>query len=398
MSLHIAFVNVAADGHVAPTLTVVRELVRRGHRVTYPCTPRTARAVAESGADVLVHPEPRVPADVLGDRVEDVSIGAFERSLGALEAMIAHFDRDHPDVVVHDMLAKPPGQALGRRYGVPTLTTFPTFASNERFSLLDAVSRRSGLDRTTTGPLLRARVYRFMAEHDLTCTTVEEFLGFVPEFGLVFLPRSYQLFGSSFDRRYAFVGPCLGDRALQGTWTPPATGRPLLLVSTSTVGRATSDFLRRCVEAWADLPWNVIMSVGAASLPEVPPNVEVRDGVPQSAVLRRADVLLCQAGMGATMQALANGVPVVTAPVTAEQGLVAERACDLGVGLRVDPRRDSAEVVRETVRSAAVDCRVASSVRSLRKEIDSCGGAARAADEIEMFRARHPTRPRRGST
>lgn len=398
MSLHIAFVNVPADGHIAPTLTVVRELVRRGHRITYPCTPGSARAVAGSGADVLVHPEPRVPADAPGDGGEDVAIGAFERSLGALDAMLAHFDRDHPDVVVHDMLAKPPGQALGRRYGVPTLTTFPTFASNERFNLLDAVSLRGGLDRTATGPRLRARVYRFMAEHDLTRCTVEEFLGLVPEFGLVFLPRSYQIFGPSFDRRYAFVGPCLGDRGIQGTWSPPAADRPLLLVSTSTVDRATSEFLRRCAEAWAELPWHVVMSVGAASLPEVPSNVEVQDGVPRQAVLRHADVLLCQAGMGATMEALANGVPVVTAPVTAEQGLVAERACDLGVGLRVDPWHDSAEVVREAVRTVAADRRVAENVRSLRAEIGSCGGAARAADEIETFRARRPTRPRRGST
>jgi UDP:flavonoid glycosyltransferase YjiC (YdhE family) len=38
MKKHIAVINIPAYGHVNPTLAVVRELVNRGHRVTYVTT------------------------------------------------------------------------------------------------------------------------------------------------------------------------------------------------------------------------------------------------------------------------------------------------------------------------------------------------------------------------
>jgi macrolide glycosyltransferase len=48
---HIAMFSIAAHGHVNPSLEVIRELVARGHRVTYAVPPLFAEKVAE--------PEPR---------------------------------------------------------------------------------------------------------------------------------------------------------------------------------------------------------------------------------------------------------------------------------------------------------------------------------------------------
>ncbi|MDX6364284.1 MAG: hypothetical protein QOC85_3294, partial [Streptomyces sp.] len=39
---HIAMFSIAAHGHVNPSLDVVRELVARGHRVTYAIPPSFA--------------------------------------------------------------------------------------------------------------------------------------------------------------------------------------------------------------------------------------------------------------------------------------------------------------------------------------------------------------------
>ena len=43
--MHFAFICLPAAGHVNPTLPVVAELVRRGHRVTYATSERYAKAV-----------------------------------------------------------------------------------------------------------------------------------------------------------------------------------------------------------------------------------------------------------------------------------------------------------------------------------------------------------------
>jgi UDP:flavonoid glycosyltransferase YjiC (YdhE family) len=43
--------SIAAHGHVNPSLEVIRELVARGHRVTYAIPPAFAEKVAATGAE-----------------------------------------------------------------------------------------------------------------------------------------------------------------------------------------------------------------------------------------------------------------------------------------------------------------------------------------------------------
>ena len=47
---HILFNPLPAYGHVTPTLAVVRELIERGHKVTFATTEEHADAVAATGA------------------------------------------------------------------------------------------------------------------------------------------------------------------------------------------------------------------------------------------------------------------------------------------------------------------------------------------------------------
>jgi UDP:flavonoid glycosyltransferase YjiC (YdhE family) len=50
-----------------------------------------------------------------------------------------------------------------------------------------------------------------------------------------------------------------------------------------------------CIQAFADLPWHVVMSIGsrvdAASLQSVPPNFEVRSLFPQLAIQIKSTVV-----------------------------------------------------------------------------------------------------------
>ncbi len=62
MSSHIAFFNVPAVGHVYPTLAVVAELVRRGHRVTYTTIEKRRPVIEATGATALTYRSLR-PAD-----------------------------------------------------------------------------------------------------------------------------------------------------------------------------------------------------------------------------------------------------------------------------------------------------------------------------------------------
>jgi len=51
--VHVAIVAASAPSHMHPHLAVVRELVRRGHRVSYVVGHHLAHLAAETGADVV---------------------------------------------------------------------------------------------------------------------------------------------------------------------------------------------------------------------------------------------------------------------------------------------------------------------------------------------------------
>ncbi|MFJ8187105.1 hypothetical protein [Streptomyces sp. NPDC096105] len=67
---HVAVFNVPMHGHVIPTLAVVRELVDRGHRVSYAVTAEFADGVHAAGATPVLYDAP--PA---GEAPEDMAEG-----------------------------------------------------------------------------------------------------------------------------------------------------------------------------------------------------------------------------------------------------------------------------------------------------------------------------------
>ncbi|MGO4425857.1 glycosyl transferase, partial [Streptomyces sp. MCAF7] len=50
---HIAMVGIPAVSHVLPSLEIIRELVTRGHRVTYANDPAVADLIAATGAELV---------------------------------------------------------------------------------------------------------------------------------------------------------------------------------------------------------------------------------------------------------------------------------------------------------------------------------------------------------
>lgn len=98
---HFAFVNMPAVGHVNPTLALVAELVRRGHRVTYAVGPKLVPAAARAGAEPLVLPtEIRLPQQS-GGIVESLLRFYVEDARECLPQLVAHFESDPPEVVCY---------------------------------------------------------------------------------------------------------------------------------------------------------------------------------------------------------------------------------------------------------------------------------------------------------
>ena len=143
-------------------------------------------------------------------------------------------------------------------------------------------------------------------------------------------------------------------------------------------------FYKKCIEAFANTKYQVIMSVGnlinVEDLGAIPDNITISRFVDQIAVLSQADVFLTHCGMNSVNESLYFGVPLVMYPQTSEQQGVAERVSQLEAGLklkRADPASIS-EAVRKILSEPKYRrnaCRIAESFRK-------CPGAKGAADKI----------------
>ena len=392
MKKHFAFINIPAAGHINPTAPLVEELLRRGHRISYACKREAVAPIEEAGARIVDLPfeMPPVPAAAKGFTAE--SMGTMFRFLldntrRCLPLLIEHFQQDRPDVVCFDMMTFM-GRMLADKLGVPQVALHPSFSSNEKFSLREKMLP-ADIDMSPFADFGR-QVQELATEHGLELAP--GFMGDegVAELNLSFVPRTFQLEADTFDDRFHFLGPMLGQRAEQ-EWQPRDPDSPLLFISLGTAFNQRPEFYRMCFEAFGDSPWHVAMSIGGnvepAEIGPVPDNFDVRESFPQLAVLRKATAFLSHTGMNSTMESLYYGVPLVAVPQMPEQGLNADRVQELGLGRRLETEEVTTEQLRTTVDEVAHDAGIRARLAEMQSELRECGGAVAGADALEAYLA-----------
>lgn len=121
---HIAVFNVPMHGHVNPTLGVVEELVRRGHRVTYAVTEEFVHQVKAAGAEPVLYPDSGDGSEAPEEMGEGFA-RVVDTALASLPALTRAFDRDRPDLVLCDVYAFA-GLLLAASRQTPVVVASPT--------------------------------------------------------------------------------------------------------------------------------------------------------------------------------------------------------------------------------------------------------------------------------
>lgn len=339
MKKHIAFLNIPAAGHVTPTLAVVEELVRRGHKVSYLAADGFAEKIASTGAEVIPYTTTLDPRTIAPTGAEDwlarVLLGAVREAAATAPTLEAHFGDDLPDCLVYDISMQFLGRVMSRKLGVPGIQLYPVLASHQYFS--EAEGAAEGMFGQLTCEL-RA----FADAHGLRDVTLEELMADAPR-NISFMPREFQSDADSFpEDRYTFVGIPLRESDLQGTWRP-SSDKPVVLISLGTTFNTQPEFFAMCAKAFEGLPWHVVIAAGPGvdleAVGELPPNAEIHTWLTLQAVLEHAGAFVCHGGAGNTMNALYAGVPLVSVPHNGDSEMIAARTGELRLGRVLPPRR-----------------------------------------------------------
>jgi MGT family glycosyltransferase len=383
---HIAMVGIPIVSHVLPSLAVLRELVARGHRVTYANDPAVAGLTATTGAEFRPCLSRLPVADNNWPKDPVATMGLFlDDAMRALPQLRAAYDQDPADLYLYDIGAYA-ARALAETQRRPLLQLSPTFVAWDGYEQDVAAHLRQlpGADA------YRARFAGWLADCGASTTDVDAFSG-PPERALALIPRAMQPHADRVDTdRVTFVGPCFNTAPNDETWTRPADARRVLLVSLGSAYTRRPEFYRQCLAAFGDLPGrHVVLQIGKYTDPSelgtVPPNVEVHPWVPQRAILEQADAFVTHAGMGGCGEAIMAGVPMIAVPQGAEQFMNADRLVELGVARRVDTADATAVTLRSALEYVITDPEVARRSAQLRSAARAEGGTARAADLVERM-------------
>jgi len=190
-----------------------------------------------------------------------------------------------------------------------------------------------------------------------------------------------------FPANVRLVGTPVGDEAPPATFSTrgPDDGRPLVLVSLSTLEQGQATLMDRILAALASLPVRALVTLGPAldrSRFTSPRNVALETFVPHGSLLPHAAAVVSQCGLGTVMKALAHGVPLVCIPLVGDQPENAARIQTLGAGVRLPADADPARI-RRAIERVLTDPAFRGSAQRVAGAIAGEDPVKAAVDEIE---------------
>ena len=401
---HLAFFSFPGVGHINPMLGPAAALAERGHRVTFFVAEQFAHLLRDSAAEVLPYHSDFPAAVTKVDSADDavtMIIDLMREGFAPLETALERLSGDRPDLVVHDTISGNAARVLARAWDLPLVESCPVFIENDDDEIPGAPQppddhpAATGFDHQDPrlarfGEEFGAGVAALLTRHGLDPRLATDSLSAAgDEPRLVYIPQAFHYGSETFGPRYLFVGPTADCAALEGHWSPPGDGLPVVLISLGTSMSKDLGFFIGCIEAFRGKPWHVVLTLGRgadlAALGELPPNVEAHNWMPHPSVLKHATALVCQAGMGSVLEALRYEVPVVAVSHSGETLANAHRVAQLGLGRHIPVAEASGEAIYAAVESLAVDDSLTARLALMAKEIEQAGGAPAAADALEAL-------------
>ncbi len=382
----IVFFCIPAHGHTNPTLSVVKELVSRGHQVWYYSYYIMRDKIEAAGAvfvscDDYDMEQKLTPEDAI--RVgKDLAFSTkilVDTTLALDDEVCADMEKMQPDCIVADSMAVW-GKAVALKLGIPFVSSTTTFAFNQHSAKIMKQSIGDLFKMIFSMPKISKDIKRLQDKGYPIKSVLDIIQNDDKTHTVVYTSPEFQPCADTFSDKYAFVGPSIR----QATDEIEKTKEKLIYISMGTVNNNLLPLYKQFVAAFMSTDYQVIMSVGNLVSPEefgdLPEHISVYKSVDQIAVLEKADVFFSHCGMNSVNESLYFGVPLVMLPQTSEQGGVAGRVLALGAGIKLEKK--TAASILEAANLVMNDASYAKNAAVIAEGFKRCTGAKGAADKI----------------
>ncbi len=380
---------IPAHGHTNPTLSVVRELICRGHEVFYYSYNMMREKIESTGATFIscdeYDQEQRLDAKD-GARIgKDLAFSTqilVDTILALDDAVCEHMKELKPDCIVADSMAVW-GKIVALKLGIPFVSSTTTFAFNQHSARIMKQSLGQMFGMIFSMSKINKNIKRLQDKGYPVKSVLDIIQNDNNTDTIVYTSPEFQPCSETFSEKYVFVGPSI--RPVENMIEKKSD--KLIYISMGTVINDSTEFYKKCIEALANTKYQVIMSVGnlinIEDLGAVPDNITISRFVDQIAVLSQADVFLTHCGMNSVNESLYYKVPLVMFPQTSEQDGVTTRVEQLGAGVRL--KHINAKAIRETIESVLNTKSYYEQASKISQGFHKCTGAKGAADKIEQM-------------
>lgn len=379
-------------GHAFPMIALGRVLAERGHEVTLQTWRRWREHVEAEGMSFAPAPE----YQVFPNGPEPLDF--YEAVVHATRDTIPLVRELRPHAAVADILTLAPALAAESEevpwatliphvhpHGEPHFPIYSLGARMPRTALGRAIWRRAQGPVDRGLQLGRAELNGVRARLGLPALAhvhggISTRLALVATFPQLEYPRSWPA-------QADVVGPLMWEPPTAEVALPPGQ-EPLVLVAPSTAQDAEHRLLRAALRGLAGAPVRVLATWNRR-LPDrplpVPANTRLVEWVSYARTMPRCDVVVCHAGHGTLVRALASGCAVVAAPAVGDMNENAARLDWYGAGVRLPRRFVSPATVRLAVERALYEPSIRERARDLQRWAEAHDAGATAAALVERL-------------
>jgi zeaxanthin glucosyltransferase len=426
--MKIGFLSLPVTGHLNPMTALARKLQSRGHEVVFIGVPEIEPAVHAADLDFVPFCENEYPLGSITKRwggaanlqgLDVVRYTARELTPGLIKAALEHLPGKIAETGVNALILDTTyrlieivpihlrlpyaqiwnmlhfdssGSTPLALYSWPHETSPEALARNVAglqivreirghiLPIVQSYAKRNGLEIDWSNPASTVSKLAVITQ------TPREF-----DFPIPHLPPQFHYAGPFHDNE--------GREPISFPWEK-LTGKPLIYASMGKLVNGLNKVYSAILEAVGKFPeMQVVLSIGKnfdpGDLGSIPSNTIVVRSAPQIELLKRAALCITHAGLNTTLEALAQGVPMVAIPIGYDQPGVAARIAYHGVGEFIEIGNLTARNLSELIVKVTTIPKYRDKARWFEEIIGKTHGLDIAADIIEwVFGERVKDKPR----
>jgi zeaxanthin glucosyltransferase len=406
---HFGVLSYQGAGHLNPLIALARELVKRGHHVTFFLPPEFESRIRRQNLDFFpidtsaisqTHTDFRTASQKKPNWIKDTRV-----RLRRLDQEIGVYLREYVDAIravgVDALLMGEitlTGPTVAEMLRLPYVVISTSIPHNFGWQAPRSLLNHPWQARLQAG-LLEVSIFHMGGPVGRLLNKYRRSVGLksISSIGRTFpelahitqWPQCLDVSRPTLPARFFHTGPFVdtnGRTPIEFPWSQ-LTGKPLVYTSLGTTRKAEDDVYHRIATACTGLDLQLVITLGGRrnleSFADLPGKPLVVHNAPQLDLLSRADIVITHAGPNTVLETLLQGKPMLALPIALDQPAIAMHLQRLGVAEVLPAESRSAEEIRAALLRLRAQPRYRDAARNIQTQLKTLRGVTRAASIIE---------------